>query len=316
MVFIRVRFEGKVETIPEISKVAPVRTLMKMVHEITGLPVKEQRLLCKGKELDPKYTLYDFGIDRNMLIDVHKRVVLKEEVKKEDVEIKEEENKENDDGNGAKEEEKDGDESAPTESNSAEKPVDLKDIFDGNPEELVLCEDCKNNPQRNGRKCKKCADCRKCLDDKSKDCKECSCNICGKKERDELNLMCDECEFCYHTFCLDPPLETIPEGDWYCPVCKNDKDEVVMPGQLLKMGKSKAKMPSMMNKSSRDWGNGMATTGRSKTCTKVPSNHFGPIPGVDVGMCWKYRIQVSRLSRNNLEFGYPRILVIFPFKFY
>ena len=37
----------------------------------------------------------------------------------------------------------------------------------------------------------------------------------------------------------------------------------------------------------------MATTGRSKTCTKVPSNHFGPIPGVEVGMCWKYRIQIS-----------------------
>lgn len=23
----------------------------------------------------------------------------------------------------------------------------------------------------------------------------------------------------YHTFCLTPPLEKIPEGDWYCPRC-------------------------------------------------------------------------------------------------
>jgi hypothetical protein len=23
----------------------------------------------------------------------------------------------------------------------------------------------------------------------------------------------------YHTFCLSPPLEKIPEGDWYCPRC-------------------------------------------------------------------------------------------------
>lgn len=28
-------------------------------------------------------------------------------------------------------------------------------------------------------------------------------------------------------------------------------------------------------------------------CTIVPSNHFGPIPGVPVGSLWKFRVQVS-----------------------
>lgn len=37
----------------------------------------------------------------------------------------------------------------------------------------------------------------------------------------------------------------------------------------------------------------MATAGRSKVCTKVPANYFGPIPGIEVGMCWKYRLQLS-----------------------
>lgn len=32
---------------------------------------------------------------------------------------------------------------------------------------------------------------------------------------------------------------------------------------------------------------------RSKICITVPSNHFGPIPGVPVGTCWKYRLQVN-----------------------
>ena len=56
-----------------------------------------------------------------------------------------------------------------------------------------------------------------------------------------------------------------------------------------------SKMPSRQNAggSKRDWGKGLATAGRSKTCTIVPKNHFGPIPGIDVGMCWKFRIQVS-----------------------
>jgi hypothetical protein len=43
----------------------------------------------------------------------------------------------------------------------------------------------------------------------------------------------------------------------------------------------------------RDWGKGHATAGRTKTCTIVPCNHFGPIPGIDVGMTWKFRIQAS-----------------------
>ena len=36
----------------------------------------------------------------------------------------------------------------------------------------------------------------------------------------------------------------------------------------------------------------MACAGRGKECTIVPSNHFGPIPGVDVGTMWRFRFQV------------------------
>jgi E3 ubiquitin-protein ligase UHRF1 len=37
----------------------------------------------------------------------------------------------------------------------------------------------------------------------------------------------------------------------------------------------------------------MATAGRTKSCSKVPANYFGAIPGIEVGMSWKYRIQVT-----------------------
>jgi len=37
---------------------------------------------------------------------------------------------------------------------------------------------------------------------------------------------------------------------------------------------------------------GMACVGRTKQCTLVPPNHFGPIPGVEVGSQWKFRVQV------------------------
>lgn len=42
------------------------------------------------------------------------------------------------------------------------------------------------------------------------------CRLC--KDGGEL-LCCDQCPSAYHTFCLNPPLDTIPDGDWKCPRC-------------------------------------------------------------------------------------------------
>lgn len=64
----------------------------------------------------------------------------------------------------------------------------------------------------------------------------------------------------------------------------------------MKESKKKQRLPSAKeDKSKRDWGKGMACAGRTKECTIVPPNHFGPIPGVDVGTCWKFRLNVSLL---------------------
>ncbi|KAJ2952576.1 hypothetical protein O0L34_g6899 [Tuta absoluta] len=42
------------------------------------------------------------------------------------------------------------------------------------------------------------------------------CRIC--KDGGEL-LCCDSCPSAYHRFCLNPPLEEVPDGDWRCPRC-------------------------------------------------------------------------------------------------
>ena len=39
-----------------------------------------------------------------------------------------------------------------------------------------------------------------------------------------------------HMYCLDPPLEEIPDDDWYCPLCKNDESEIIGKGQMVKYG--------------------------------------------------------------------------------
>lgn len=32
-------------------------------------------------------------------------------------------------------------------------------------------------------------------------------------------LLCDGCDDSYHTYCLIPPLSSVPRGDWRCPRC-------------------------------------------------------------------------------------------------
>ncbi|GCB69093.1 E3 ubiquitin-protein ligase UHRF1 isoform X1 [Scyliorhinus torazame] len=137
-------------------------------------------------------------------------------------------------------------------------------------------------------------ECKHCKDNPNKDCKQCACHTCGGKGDPGKQLLCDECDMAYHTYCLNPPLTSIPEvEDWYCPLCKIDANEVVLAGEKLKESKKKAKMASANSACQRDWGKGMACVGRTKECTIVPSNHYGPIPGVPVGTQWKFRVQVS-----------------------
>uniref|UniRef100_G3TQN3 E3 ubiquitin-protein ligase UHRF n=1 Tax=Loxodonta africana TaxID=9785 RepID=G3TQN3_LOXAF len=136
--------------------------------------------------------------------------------------------------------------------------------------------------------------CKHCKDDESKTCRVCACHLCGGKQDPGKQIMCDECDMAFHIYCLCPPLSSIPDEDeWYCPECRNDASEVVLAGEKLKESKKKAKMASATSSSQRDWGKGMACVGRTKVCTIVPSNHYGPIPGIPVGTMWRFRVQVS-----------------------
>lgn len=45
------------------------------------------------------------------------------------------------------------------------------------------------------------------------------CKVCGIDRDDDSVLLCDTCDAEYHTYCLNPPLARIPEGNWYCPSC-------------------------------------------------------------------------------------------------
>ena len=45
------------------------------------------------------------------------------------------------------------------------------------------------------------------------------CSVCRSSGDAHVFLLCDGCGAGYHTYCLPEPLDSVPEGDWYCPEC-------------------------------------------------------------------------------------------------
>lgn len=76
--------------------------------------------------------------------------------------------------------------------------------------------------------------CDNCQRNKSLKCRSCGCSICGGRNDPDKTIVCDECQWCFHIYCLKPPLKTIPEeDDWYCSECKNE-NELVKIGETVK----------------------------------------------------------------------------------
>mmetsp|Transcript_22581 Transcript_22581/g.33018 ORF Transcript_22581/g.33018 Transcript_22581/m.33018 type:complete len:770 (-) Transcript_22581:183-2492(-) len=63
--------------------------------------------------------------------------------------------------------------------------------------------------------------CTYCIDDPAITlCCFCGCRACFGKHDSSYLLICDGCDVEFHTYCLNPPLEAIPEGAWYCSHCQ------------------------------------------------------------------------------------------------
>ncbi len=45
-------------------------------------------------------------------------------------------------------------------------------------------------------------------------------------------LLCDKCNRGYHTSCLSPPMEAIPEGEWFCQRCDSRRAQLKGKGGL------------------------------------------------------------------------------------
>ncbi|KAF8459403.1 PUA-like domain-containing protein [Terfezia claveryi] len=105
--------------------------------------------------------------------------------------------------------------------------------------------------------------CPECIKWPRRLCKHCGCRVCGGKNDEHRTAVCDTCGDYYHYDCLVPPLAGLPDGEWHCPKC--------------------TKVPSK----------GKKRATKQKICTTVDAHHFGPIPGVEVGQSFRYRLGAS-----------------------
>lgn len=62
------------------------------------------------------------------------------------------------------------------------------------------------------------------------------CLVCRSSEREEVMLLCDRCDASIHTYCLRPPLEHVPEGDWFCPQCATREEEEEEEEEDIRLG--------------------------------------------------------------------------------
>ena len=84
--------------------------------------------------------------------------------------------------------------------------------------------------------------CKRCKGNDDKACKECGCKECGGKTPEDRLIFCEECQYFFHFDCLEEPIETLPEDDWYCPECRNDPSDIVQAGERVKYGSKTAKV--------------------------------------------------------------------------
>ncbi|PWN30145.1 hypothetical protein BDZ90DRAFT_247738 [Jaminaea rosea] len=126
------------------------------------------------------------------------------------------------------------------------------------PEKLISCHACGSSGHptcmRWGRNPRKIA----VAQEYAWHCMECKdCEVCGEKGDDAAIMFCDRCDRGWHLYCLDPPLDGPPKGQWYCPTCQQLGEHV------------KAVSRKSHKVRSDDWSG--ASSGRSNTFGRSPS---------------------------------------------
>ncbi|XP_037542866.1 bromodomain adjacent to zinc finger domain protein 2B [Nematolebias whitei] len=77
------------------------------------------------------------------------------------------------------------------------------------------------------------------------------CQLCQKGDNEELLLLCNGCDKGCHTYCHNPKITTVPEGDWFCSFC---------------VAKENGQLPHSRKQQSRTAGGGKRCREENRNC--------------------------------------------------
>jgi len=89
-----------------------------------------------------------------------------------------------------------------------------------------------------------------------------ACQVCNSKDDDDAMLLCDGCDNGYHTYCTVPPIEVVPEGDWFCKDCEKELSTGAEGGNITASAESKKGSAKSRRRKSR-WSSGVLTKKKS-----------------------------------------------------
>jgi uncharacterized Zn finger protein (UPF0148 family) len=83
------------------------------------------------------------------------------------------------------------------------------------------------------------------------------CLVCNThRNDDDLPLECEKCDQPYHLDCLTPPLDEIPEGEWFCPVCEKEEEQAEQAEQAEREGRTEQEVGEGMKVEEKETGTG------------------------------------------------------------
>ena len=77
------------------------------------------------------------------------------------------------------------------------------------------------------------------------------CELCKGGHHEDQIILCDRCDKGCHMFCVTPPLERVPAGEWICPLCRGEEaaSRAFKEGQTLSL----ADFEKLANDFSHSW---------------------------------------------------------------
>ncbi|KAF5316310.1 hypothetical protein D9619_006834 [Psilocybe cf. subviscida] len=123
--------------------------------------------------------------------------------------------------------------------------------------------------------------------------------VCNKDYgEDDSPLECDKCDAPWHLKCLDPPLDGVPDGEWFCPDCIDEPGAPVGRWAVSKEKKGNAKKRALSPSGDGDGGD---ANGKRKAASKAKTTLHQPLRHDEANLCklstkTPYSVSSSRLD--------------------